>query len=192
MRSEVEQQVWDEMSKVQDPEIPVLSLVDLKIIRQVEAERRRARVVLTPTFAGCPALEAMKKEIKERLTSAGFSDVTVDVDFSGRWSTDMLEDSAREKLRSFGIAPPVPMSKNGEASRDLARALAEPVQCRTAARRRPDSKASSAQASAARYSTVTLADSHLTASSRFDHAELHAKASSVNVLNFSLPFLLSD
>jgi ring-1,2-phenylacetyl-CoA epoxidase subunit PaaD len=131
MRSEVEQQVWDELSKVQDPEISALSLVDLKIIRQVEAERRRARVVLTPTFAGCPALEAMKKEIKERLASAGFSDVTVDVDFSGRWPTNMLEDPAREKLRSFGIAPPVQMSKDGEARRegDLPRALAEPVQC---------------------------------------------------------------
>jgi ring-1,2-phenylacetyl-CoA epoxidase subunit PaaD len=129
MRTEVEQQVWDELSKVQDPEIPVLSLVDLKIIRQVKAEGKRARVVLTPTFAGCPALEAMKTDIKQRPASAGFSEVTVDVDFSGSWSTDMLEDSAREKLRSFGTAPPVPMGKNGEASRDLAQALAEPVQC---------------------------------------------------------------
>jgi ring-1,2-phenylacetyl-CoA epoxidase subunit PaaD len=126
IRSKVEQQVWDELSKVQDPEIPVLSLVDLKIIRQVEADGSRARIVLTPTFAGCPALQAMKKDIKERLASAGFSEVTVDIDFSGRWSTDLLEESAREKLRSFGIAPPVLM---GEASRDLAQALAEPVRC---------------------------------------------------------------
>jgi len=128
-RPVAEQHVWDELSKVSDPEIPVLSLVDLKIIRKVEVEGTRARIVLTPTFAGCPALEAMKTDIMQRLKSAGFSEVTVDVDFSGRWSTDLLEDSAREKLRSFGVAPPAKIGKNGGARRDLAHALGEPVQC---------------------------------------------------------------
>lgn len=129
MRSEAEQKVWDELSNVQDPEIPVLSLVDLKIVRQVEVEGDRARIVLTPTFAGCPALEAMKGDIQKRLASAGFSEVTVDLDLSGRWSTESLDESAREKLRAFGIAPPAEIGKNGNPIEDLSHALAEPVRC---------------------------------------------------------------
>ncbi|MBI3579057.1 MAG: phenylacetate-CoA oxygenase subunit PaaJ [Ignavibacteriales bacterium] len=126
------QRVWEELSQVKDPEIPVLSLVDMKIIRRVEVNNADVTVVMTPTFAGCPALHLMKEEVRERLLCMGFKQVHVEVSLSEPWSTELLDDIAREKLAAFGIAPPARLQSpaGNQAHQDqLSESLRQPVQC---------------------------------------------------------------
>jgi ring-1,2-phenylacetyl-CoA epoxidase subunit PaaD len=100
-------QVWDAFEAIPDPEIPVVSLVDLGVIRSVDVEKGRVRVELTPTFLGCPALEAMRLALENTLRELGGEpDVRVIQDDS--WSTDRITASGREKLRAAGFAPPAP------------------------------------------------------------------------------------
>jgi ring-1,2-phenylacetyl-CoA epoxidase subunit PaaD len=106
MGSVDERQVWEELGKITDPEIPVLSLVEMKIIREVKVRDQEARVLISPTFVGCPALEYIKEEIRSRLSSLGCGSVEIQTTYSPPWSTDMLDENVREKLRSFGTAPP--------------------------------------------------------------------------------------
>jgi len=91
---------------ITDPEIPVLSLVDMKIIREVTLQDGKVSVLISPTFVGCPALEHIKGEIRTRLAGLGLTDVEIHTTYTPPWSTDMLDENAREKLRAFGIAPP--------------------------------------------------------------------------------------
>lgn len=101
-----EQDIWFELAKIQDPEIPVLTLVEMKIIRSVTVVEGAVAVVMSPTFAGCPALDHMKDEIHERLRKLGCERVNITMTFSPPWSTDLLDEATREKLRVYGIAPP--------------------------------------------------------------------------------------
>src|SRR5438874_3683618 len=99
--------VWAALDEIPDPEIPVVSLVDLGVIRDVEVDGDRVRVDLTPTFLGCPALEAMTRALEEKVTALGGEpDVTVIRDDS--WSTDRITAVGRDKLRRAGFAPPAP------------------------------------------------------------------------------------
>jgi ring-1,2-phenylacetyl-CoA epoxidase subunit PaaD len=100
-------QVWDALGSIPDPEIPVISLVDLGVIRSVDVEDGRVRVELTPTFLGCPALDAMQRALERAVSELGGEpDVRVIRDDS--WSTDRITPSGREKLRAAGFAPPAP------------------------------------------------------------------------------------
>ena len=99
--------VWSALAEIPDPEIPVISLVELGVIRDVEVEGSRVRVEFTPTFLGCPALETMRDAMDARLRELGAEpDVQVVVDDS--WSTDRITPEGREKLREAGFAPPSP------------------------------------------------------------------------------------
>jgi ring-1,2-phenylacetyl-CoA epoxidase subunit PaaD len=99
--------VWSALAEIPDPEIPVISLVELGVVRQVEVEGSRVRVDFTPTFLGCPALEAMRAAMDARIRELGAEpDVRVVVDDS--WSTDRITPKGREKLREAGFAPPAP------------------------------------------------------------------------------------
>ncbi len=98
--------LWKTLGEITDPEIPVLSLVEMKVIREVHLSDGNVRVVLSPTFVGCPAMEHMKAEIRARLAALGIENVTIETSFSPPWSTDMLDEEVKEKLRQFGIAPP--------------------------------------------------------------------------------------
>ena len=101
------EQVWDALEEIPDPEIPVISLVDLGVIRSVDVSDGHVRVEFTPTFLGCPALEAMKRALEETVTRLGAEpDVQVIQDDS--WSTDKITPAGREKLRAAGFAPPPP------------------------------------------------------------------------------------
>ncbi|HST17030.1 MAG TPA: 1,2-phenylacetyl-CoA epoxidase subunit PaaD [Gaiellaceae bacterium] len=101
------EQVWAALAEIPDPEIPVISLVDLGVIRDVTVDDGRVRVELTPTFLGCPALDAMKRALAETVAALGAEpDVAVIVDDS--WSTDRITPAGREKLRAAGFAPPAP------------------------------------------------------------------------------------
>jgi ring-1,2-phenylacetyl-CoA epoxidase subunit PaaD len=102
-----EAQVWTALEEIPDPEIPVVSLVDLGVVRSVEVEDGRVRIEFTPTFLGCPALEAMKGAMEERVAALG-AEPTVEVIRDDSWSTDRITAAGREKLREAGFAPPAP------------------------------------------------------------------------------------
>jgi ring-1,2-phenylacetyl-CoA epoxidase subunit PaaD len=99
--------VWDALAEIPDPEIPVVSLVDLGVIRDVEVDGDRVRVQFTPTFLGCPALEAMRAAMEARLAELG-AEPQVDVVLDDSWSTDRITPAGRDKLREAGFAPPAP------------------------------------------------------------------------------------
>ena len=101
------EQVWTALAAVADPEIPVVSVVDLGVVREVELVDGRARVEFTPTFLGCPALEAMRAEMTERIEELGL-EAEVEVILDDSWSTDRITPEGREKLREAGFAPPAP------------------------------------------------------------------------------------
>jgi ring-1,2-phenylacetyl-CoA epoxidase subunit PaaD len=101
------EQVWAAFGEIPDPEIPVVSLVDLGVIRSVDVADGRVRVEFTPTFLGCPAQEAMVRAIEAKVGELGaHADVAVINDDS--WSTDKITAAGREKLRAAGFAPPAP------------------------------------------------------------------------------------
>jgi ring-1,2-phenylacetyl-CoA epoxidase subunit PaaD len=102
-----EQQVWDALAEIPDPEIPVISLVDLGVVRDVDVAAGRVHVSFTPTFLGCPALEVMRDAIAERISSLG-AEPEVEVVLDDSWSTDRITAEGREKLRTHGFAPPAP------------------------------------------------------------------------------------
>jgi len=99
--------VWAALDTLPDPEIPVISLVELGVIRDVVVDDRRVRVELTPTFLGCPALEAMTRALEDAVTQLG-GEPQVDVITDDSWSTDRISATGREKLRAAGFAPPAP------------------------------------------------------------------------------------
>jgi len=106
------EQVWEALAEIPDPEIPVISLVDLGVIRSVDVSEHRVRIEFTPTFLGCPALEVMRDAMTERVVALGAEpDVQVITDDS--WSTDLITPEGREKLRESGFAPPAPRANGG-------------------------------------------------------------------------------
>jgi ring-1,2-phenylacetyl-CoA epoxidase subunit PaaD len=100
-------QVWAALEEIPDPEIPVVSLVDLGVIRSVEVSDGRVRIEFAPTFLGCPALEAMKRAMEETVAGLG-AEPEVEVVGDDSWSTDLITPAGREKLRAAGFAPPAP------------------------------------------------------------------------------------
>jgi ring-1,2-phenylacetyl-CoA epoxidase subunit PaaD len=103
------EEVWAALHEIPDPEIPVISLVDLGVVRDVQVDGGRVRVEFTPTFLGCPALEVMRRAMEEKVASLGAApEVAVIQDDS--WSTDRISAAGREKLREAGFAPPAPRS----------------------------------------------------------------------------------
>jgi ring-1,2-phenylacetyl-CoA epoxidase subunit PaaD len=102
-----EAQVWDALAEIPDPEIPVISLVDLGVIREVAVTNGNVRVDFTPTFLGCPALEVMRDAMAERIRELG-AEPEIHVSMDDSWSTDRITPAGREKLRASGFAPPSP------------------------------------------------------------------------------------
>jgi len=100
-------EVWSAFEQIPDPEIPVVSLVDLGVIRSVDVSDGRVRVEFTPTFLGCPALEVMKRALEEKVSALG-AEPEVQVIADDSWSTDKITAAGREKLRAAGFAPPAP------------------------------------------------------------------------------------
>jgi ring-1,2-phenylacetyl-CoA epoxidase subunit PaaD len=100
------EQIYEWLEEVKDPEIPVLSLVDMGIIRQVTADAEKVFITITPTFVGCPALDHMKSEIRQCLEKRGFQSIHIDVSYQEPWSSDDITEKGRIALRNFGLAPP--------------------------------------------------------------------------------------
>lgn len=100
--------VYAILDRVMDPEVPVLSVVELGIVRDVAVESHGVTVTVTPTYSGCPAMRVIEQDIEAALREAGIDDVTVRTRFNPPWTTDWIPAEAREKLREYGIAPPGP------------------------------------------------------------------------------------
>jgi ring-1,2-phenylacetyl-CoA epoxidase subunit PaaD len=98
--------IWQALDDVKDPEIPVVSLVEMGIIRAVEVIDEGVVVTMTPTFSGCPALQVMQTDIKQKLKELGFATVEVKQSLYPPWSSDWITDEARQKLKNFGLTPP--------------------------------------------------------------------------------------
>ena len=92
--------------RVLDPELPVLTLADLGVLRDVSEEAGRVVVTITPTYSGCPALEEMRRDLRATLTDAGYTEVEVRTVLAPAWTTDWITDAGRRKLADHGIAPP--------------------------------------------------------------------------------------
>jgi ring-1,2-phenylacetyl-CoA epoxidase subunit PaaD len=104
-RESVIDRVWDLLDRVMDPEIPVISVVDLGIVRDVRQGADGLEVVITPTYSGCPATRQIEQDICAALARAGM-DAKLSVVLSPAWTTDWISEAGREKLESYGIAPP--------------------------------------------------------------------------------------
>jgi ring-1,2-phenylacetyl-CoA epoxidase subunit PaaD len=98
------ERLWAVLETVPDPEIPVVSVVDLGIVRDVSDER----VAITPTYTGCPATQVIERDIRNALDAAGYRHVRIDTVLAPPWSTDWISAAGREKLLAYGIAPPLP------------------------------------------------------------------------------------
>ncbi|MBR0925943.1 phenylacetate-CoA oxygenase subunit PaaJ [Bradyrhizobium sp. CCBAU 53351] len=104
--SELRQRAWDAAASVVDPEIPVLTIADLGVLREVALAGDHVEVAITPTYSGCPAMNMIALEIELALERAGFSRPKVHTVLSPAWTTDWMSEEGREKLRAYGIAPP--------------------------------------------------------------------------------------
>jgi ring-1,2-phenylacetyl-CoA epoxidase subunit PaaD len=102
-----EERVREALAAIPDPEIPVISIIDLGVVRDVEVDGERVRVEFTPTFLGCPALEHMRAEMEEAIRNLG-AEPEVEVVLDDSWSTDRITPEGRAKLREAGFAPPAP------------------------------------------------------------------------------------
>ncbi|MBX9746064.1 MAG: phenylacetate-CoA oxygenase subunit PaaJ [Hyphomonadaceae bacterium] len=101
-RTPAVQEMLRVLSTVPDPEIPAVSVLDLGIVRDVS----ETRVLITPTYTGCPATLAIEQSIRQALDDNGYTGVAIETTISPPWSTDWISDAGREKLRAYGIAPP--------------------------------------------------------------------------------------
>ncbi len=119
---------------VPDPELPMMTLADLGILRRVTAEDGHVVVTITPTYSGCPALPEIAHDLRYRLAQAGFADVIVRTELAPAWSSDQISPEGRRKLRAAGIAPPGRASRGGggpgvPVPLTLTAARREPVAC---------------------------------------------------------------
>ncbi len=110
-------QVWQWLDAVPDPEIPVISLVDLGIIRKLYYEGETLVVLVTPTYSGCPATSIINADIEAALRAHGIENLRLERQLSPPWSTDWISEQGRQKLRDYGIAPPVTEESSGTGTR---------------------------------------------------------------------------
>jgi len=104
--TELKQRAWDAAASVVDPEIPVLTIADLGVLREVSLAGDRVEVAITPTYSGCPAMNMIALEIELALERAGFHHPRIRTVLSPAWTTDWMSEEGRRKLRDYGIAPP--------------------------------------------------------------------------------------
>ncbi len=98
--------IWELLEEVSDPEVPVLSVVDLGVARQVEVNEQSITITITPTYSGCPAMKTMEDDIRKKLSDHQVENVTINTVLSPAWTTDWLSENGRRKLKEYGIAPP--------------------------------------------------------------------------------------
>lgn len=154
---------WAVLEQVMDPEVPVVSVVDLGIVRDLDWRAGHLHLVVTPTYSGCPATEVIEGDIRQALEQAGFAQPALERRLTPAWSTDWISDQGRERLRVYGIAPPQGSASKrsllGEAPRCAVRNAAAPI---------PNCSASSAPRPARRFIAAASAWSRSTISNAFE------------------------
>jgi ring-1,2-phenylacetyl-CoA epoxidase subunit PaaD len=109
--------IYKILEQVSDPEIPVLSILDLGIVRDVQTNESETIVTITPTYSGCPAMDAIATDIKLSLIANGIQNVSIQYTLDPAWTTDWMSESGKEKLKAYGIAPPQRMSGDAHSAR---------------------------------------------------------------------------
>ena len=120
------QAIYSYLEEINDPEVPVLSIIDLGIVRDVRMNNEELEVIITPTYTGCPAMDMITTTIKIQLATLGFKKIKVTQALSPVWTTEWMSEQGKRKLKEYGIAPPNP--KQQVCDQKLF-AAAEAVQC---------------------------------------------------------------
>lgn len=107
-----EKQIFKLLSEIPDPEIPVININELGILREVKFDNDLCTVVITPTYSGCPAMKVIEDDIKLKLKEQGIENVKIELVYSPAWTTDWISEEAKKKLNAYGIAPPAHTSVN--------------------------------------------------------------------------------
>jgi ring-1,2-phenylacetyl-CoA epoxidase subunit PaaD len=118
--------IWSLLNEVNDPEVPVLSVTDLGIIRDVKLNDDEVEIVITPTYTGCPAMDMIAMNIRLALAEQGYKKIKIITVLSPAWTTDWMSEEGKQKLKEYGIAPPNPKQ---QVCRDDLFAADEAVQC---------------------------------------------------------------
>jgi ring-1,2-phenylacetyl-CoA epoxidase subunit PaaD len=103
---ETKKSIYELLSEIPDPEIPVISIVELGVVRDILIDGKNIEVKITPTYSGCPAMKQMEDDVRKKLKEQGFENIRITTIYSPAWTTDWINPEAREKLRKYGIAPP--------------------------------------------------------------------------------------
>lgn len=103
-----EKKIWDILATVTDPEVPVLTITDLGIVRDVKIQDDEVEVIITPTYSGCPAMDMITMNIRMTLLLNGYQKIKVTAVLSPAWTTDWMSEAGKKKLKEYGIAPPNP------------------------------------------------------------------------------------
>jgi ring-1,2-phenylacetyl-CoA epoxidase subunit PaaD len=98
--------IYSLLNEIPDPEIPVISIVELGVIRDVDIDNKNIEVTITPTYSGCPAMKQMEDDVRSKLKNNGFENVKINTVYTPAWTTDWLSKEAKKKLQDYGIAPP--------------------------------------------------------------------------------------
>lgn len=106
------EQIWNWLAEILDPEVPVLNIVELGIVRDVLIEEKKIIILITPTYSGCPAMKVIEDNISQKLKEKGINDLKIQTVLSPAWTTDWMSTEAKEKLRQYGIAPPIKTRDN--------------------------------------------------------------------------------
>ncbi len=112
--TETVSKIYDILKEVYDPEIPVLSILDLGIVRAINYTNNNVEIVITPTYSGCPAMDVISMQIRLALIQNGFNNIDIKAQLSPAWTTDWMTEEGKEKLRSYGIAPPLAKTTDTE------------------------------------------------------------------------------
>ena len=102
----IEDQIWSLLSGIPDPEIPVISITELGVVRNVEVNKNGIIISITPTYSGCPAMKVFEDDIISTLTREGYQNIKIKTIYSPAWTSDWLGEEAKQKLKKYGIAPP--------------------------------------------------------------------------------------
>src|SRR5712671_2007741 len=121
------QTIYSYLEEVKDPEVPVLSVIDMGIVRDIVLhEDNCLEIVITPTYSGCPAMDVINMDIRIMLSARGFKNIKITQSLSPAWTTDWMSEEGKGKLRNYGIAPPNP---NQQVCNEKLFAADEAVQC---------------------------------------------------------------
>lgn len=114
-----EEAIWNLVKGICDPEIPVLSIVDLGVIRDINVSKEQIEIFITPTYSGCPAMDVIAMNIRICLLKSGFEKIKITQQLSPAWTTDWITKEGKQKLKAYGIAPPIGKAFNQKYLEDL-------------------------------------------------------------------------